>query len=339
MSSKCTVLLLWIALACIPVQGHAQPFLFELIDCHVLDPAHKIETFGGISSLEHRGDGRLLLLSDHYRDGQSYLFVLDDTLGIEAAAQPVALQDAEAFRINEYTGISAFSFEGTASTGLITITYQAGKSPQYDTLAVQGIPGKNTVSNRYTSYNRGIEGLACNNENDLWMAFESGGDTSCGNTSLAFRQYRYKRKTNKYSARNFIEYTYPIDRCNCTHTKDGKKFDGSLGNGVSEILFLPGVSDQLLVLERCFDGHTGTLALWLATVHPKSRTLTKQLVFDFNATGSDQFKAFKPDNLEGMCWGIPEQGLPILYLVSDDNYRRGQQQTQLLKLRMKPRSN
>ncbi|HTN16763.1 MAG TPA: esterase-like activity of phytase family protein [Chitinophagaceae bacterium] len=300
---------------------------FELSAYHILDTAHHIPSFGGISSIEHSADG-FILLSDHYRDGRSYSFVLNDSLGLQPAAQVAALLDIESFRVNTHTGIHAYSFEGKISTGLFTVRYSTDNKPVYDTLALDRIPGQHTTDNR------GIEGLAFAADSSLWMTFESGGDTSCGSSSLAFRRYGYDQVAQQYHAADYTTYAYPFDRCNCTATKEGARFNGWVGNGVSEILFLPGSSDSLLVLERCFDGQAGHVVLWLATLHPGSSALSKEAVFDFNHTGSTAFKGFKPDNLEGMCWSKEDQGHPVLYLVSDDNYRHGRQQTQLLQLRM-----
>lgn len=303
------------------------PLSFELVTYKVLDAAHHIPAFGGISSIEP-GAGGFVLLSDHYRDSRSYLFVLDDSLGIEPATQAPDLADVESFRRNTQTGIHAYSFEGKKYTGLFTTKYFPDKNPAYDTLVLETLPG------RYTTDNRGIEGLAFAADSSLWMSFESGGDTACGPSSLAFRRYKYDKAVQQYHSADFTTYAYPFDRCNCTATKEGPRFNGWVGNAVAEILFLPGSSDRLLVLERCFNGQTGHVVLWLATVHPHSTVLSKELIFDFNHTGSAAFKDFKPDNLEGMCWGAEEQGHPVLYLVSDDNFRHGTQQTQLLKLRM-----
>ncbi|MBL7712924.1 MAG: esterase-like activity of phytase family protein [Chitinophagaceae bacterium] len=307
-----------------PVAGQA-PLSFELVTYKVLDAAHHIPAFGGISSIERSADG-FVLLSDHYRDGRSYLFMLDDSLGIEPATQAPDLADVESFRSNTHTGIHAYTFEGKKHTGLFTIKYLLHKNPVYDTLVLETLPGRQTTDNR------GIEALAFAADSSLWMAFESGGDTNCSSSSLPFRRYNYDRIAQQYSADDFTAYTYPFDPCTCTATKNGARFNGWVGNGVSEILFLPGSSDRLLVLERCFDGQTGHVVLWLATIHPGSNTLSKEAVFDFNHS---LFEGFIPDNLEGMCWGKEEQGHPVLYLVSDDNYRPGRQQTQLLQLRMK----
>lgn len=320
--------LLFPCLLLLHVRAAAQaPVSFELSAYDVLDAAHHIPTFGGISSIERSADG-FVLLSDHYRDGLSYMFVLDDSLRIEAAAQAPDLADVESFRSNTNLGMHAYNFEGKAYTGLFTISYTPGSNPVYDTLVLDKVPGQQTTDNR------GIEGLAFAKDSSLWMAYESGGDTSCGNSSLTFRRYGYDKAAQQYHAADFTTYSYPFDRCNCTATKDSRRFNGWVGNGVSEILFLPGSSDSLLVLERCFDGQAGHIILWLATAHSGSTVLTKEVVYDFNHSAQGQFTNFKPDNLEGMCWGKEEQGDPILYLVSDDNYRRGKQQTQLLKLRM-----
>ncbi|WP_162903112.1 esterase-like activity of phytase family protein [Taibaiella koreensis] len=318
-------------------------FKFELIEqkefSEYVDAACK-EKFGGISAIEMIPDavapgnpehkaGRqssLYLVSDHYPNRRSagvtqysYSFRIDAADKVYEPSVFFGQNSVESVRYNEQSGKLFYSYEGDDNTGIGYI--ESGKG---HILFEEPIP----------SDNRGIEGITFTSDNRLWAVCESGDQQSCGYT-VPFYCFPPDSSTNgAYDIKARTEYQYPFDKCSCLDAGCG--FNGSIGNGISEILALQGRKDKILVLERCFEGKAAHVRLFLATVTAGSRILTKQLVFDFNdnATFSAKDKAFTPDNLEGMAWGSAENGNPVLYLVSDNNFNPSRQRNQIVKLRM-----
>jgi len=136
------------------------------------------------------------------------------------------------------------------------------------------------------------------------------------------------------SGRVEAEYVYPVDPVPVEPSAAG----GFSTNGLSELLTLP--DGGLLALERWFAvgvGHGAKLyavdlerATDVAGVEslaerPDIVPVAKQLVLDLNTLG------IPLDNLEGMALGptLPD-GRRLLVLISDNNFRRGVQWTQVL---------
>jgi hypothetical protein len=272
-------------------------------------------TFGGISGLERLPTGDLLLISDRQapsakpEDQVSWGFILDSTRNIHRTFPFFGVQNAEAVRWDNKERRLWYSFENDTSTGIGYI----------DSLGFpQGMAEHSMITSPFTTLNRGVEGLALG-EDALWYSFEAGLDSN------VFIQWPNKDKTKAKV------FTYPLDKKSCLNPK---QMDGSsLGNGVSEILDVPGNRDKLLVLERCFNGKYAFIKLFEAEI--SGNTFTKTELFDWNPSTTFQQKPIKPDNLEGMTWGEDIGGKKTLYLISDDNHNPKHQRTILIKLKEK----
>jgi hypothetical protein len=286
------------------------------------------KVLGGISAIDQIG-ATMVMVSDHdKKDNKSYAFIIIDGNAIVYAYPFYRLQDIEAIRYDKKRNWLYYSYEGNTSTG---IGYVGLGSPD-KTHTLFEIPISTPPSKYPTTYNRGIEGITFSSDNKLWAAFESGGDTSCGATTIPFYHMKFDKASGNYDFTSKTEYQYPFDRCSCSASKS---FNGSIGNGVSEILALENEPDKILVLERCYDGKKANVLLYLATIVKKEAILKKELVFDFNDNSlfDTKDKNFKPDNLEGMTWGKDKDGSTLLYLVSDNNFN-SKQKNQLIKLKL-----
>lgn len=269
-------------------------------------------TLGGISGMQYREDGNLLLVSDKDRDGYSYGFTVDTNGNVLHSQRWYNLQNVECVRTNK-RGRYYYSFEGNSNTGVGFID-----KGQPKIVFSEDIPGD------HATFNRGIEGITFTADGCLWVAFEAGGGTDCAAKTLPF--YQLQPKNGKFYTANKKVFHYSFDRCGCA-----SRFNGTIGNGVTEILSVPGQANKLLVLERCFSGIAVHVKLFMATIPTTGSQLDKELVFNFNSSITVNGKRFYPDNLEAMDWGPMEGGKRTLYLVSDDNYNV-MQRTQIIKL-------
>jgi hypothetical protein len=343
-------------LACfiMAITTYAQDISFRLVEqtiLHSFADSAIAHTFGGISAIEwvdkdllqpgtaatHKQglpDKAFILVTDHSLNlpgGMSYCYWMDSKEQVYKADTIYGLKNVESFRYNSKLKTIFYSFEDDLSTGVGFIEkVNLNKQPlkilyeEQDTTRI--------------SYNRGIEGITFDGNNNLWISFEAGGSTDCDGKPLRF--YRIQPNANgRYAIKDTVAYQYPFDRCNCLQHPP-QSFNGRLGNGVSEILAMKNDPDKLLALERCYnDAHT-SVKLYLLTIENGSTLLRKQLVFDFKDTTPflPKDKSFLPDNLEGMAWGPDENGHQMLYLVSDDNFstvkKNHRQTNQLIKLQM-----
>lgn len=173
----------------------------------------------------------------------------------------------------------------------------------------------------------------------------AGKDTICTVSEWPFRyDGRYVRMkmldcSNK-PCKPIGEYAYELDKNSCS--PDGVKVDGSIGNGISEMLYIE--NGRFLIMERCFDGKNGFVKLYETRITRQStdisqpifkyldkaeqfRSLPKQEVFNFNS-----IKGITVDNLEAMTWG---PGKRTLLIVSDNNfYSTAVQKTQWIVLKV-----
>lgn len=265
--------------------------------------------FGGISGLEMAAPGELLLVSDRQTPSpdpehqDSWLYRMDTLGNIHSTFRFFGVKNAEALR---WDGQKIwYSFENDEATGIGYI--DSTHSPV--TVAEHSM-----ITSPFTSLNRGIEGLAI--ADDLWYSFEAGPDST-----VWFRwPGREKGKAEIY--------TYPLDKSTCL--SPGQPPGISLGNGISEILSIPGEKDKLLVLERCFNGRNNYIKLFEAEVSGK--VLKKRELFSWDPDTRFNDLPLRPDNMEGMTWGEPVNGKRTLYLISDDNHNPRYQRTILLKL-------
>ncbi len=271
-------------------------------------------TFGGISGLERLPNSGLLLISDRQTPSaepehqDSWMFVLDSSNRITATLPFFGVQNGEALRWNSKKNTLWYSFENDESTGIGYI----------DSLGKPVIVSEHSmITSPFTTLNRGIESLSI--AEDLWYGFEAGLD------STVFIKWPDRNKAKEQL------FTYPLDKNSCLNKS--QLAGSSLGNGVSEILNIPGDKNKLLVLERCFNGRYAFIKLFEAEV--SGRTFTKRELFDWNPTTTFQQKPVKPDNIEGMVWGDDIDGRKTLYLISDDNHNPKYQRTILIKLREK----
>jgi hypothetical protein len=269
-------------------------------------------TFGGISGLERLPGGRLLLISDRQTPSaepehqDSWMFVLDSNNRITATMSFFGIQNGEALRWDSKSETLWYSYENDESTGIGYI----------DSLGNPVVTAEHSmITSPFTALNRGIESLSI--AEDLWYGFEAGMD------STVFIKWPDRIKANQEI------YTYPLDKNSCLNSQ--QMAGSSLGNGVSEILYIPGERNKLLVLERCFNGKYAYIKIFEAEVSGK--TFIKRELFDWNPSTIFQKKPIKPDNIEGMIWGDVIGRKKTLYIISDDNHNPKYQRTILLKLK------
>ena len=302
----------------LPFAGYGQSITpFEIIKADsvfVIDSTHWHTfpanlRFGGISGLEMTGTGELLLVSDRQTAGaapenqDSWLFRMDTLGSVHTTFRFFGVENAEALRF--YNGRLWYSFETDESTGIGYID---------STGTPVTVAEHSMITSPFAMLNRGIESLVVSD--DLWYGFEAGLD------STVFIRWPGREKEKEEI------YTYPLDKSSCL--SPGQSPGISLGNGVSDILGIPGERDKLLVLERCFNGRNNYIKLMEAKVSGK--TLEKREVFSWDPDTRFNGRPLRPDNMEGMAWGQPVNGKRTLYLISDDNHNPRYQRTLLLKL-------
>jgi len=190
-------------------------------------------------------------------------------------------------------------------------------------------------------HNGAIEALSLLN-NKLWFTTElpllQDGKKATykdNGTPLRLTQFNIETKT-------FNQYTYSLEKVTL---KPKRKKDIAL-NGVVEILNIN--ETELFVLERSYTsgyGEAGThiklfkvstqnatdVSKFKSLKKKKFKTVTKELVLDFNAIKS-QFPSKHVDNIEGMCWGPKlKNGNQTLVFVADNNFNLyGKQLNQFL---------
>lgn len=265
--------------------------------------------FGGISGLEMTRPGELLMVSDRQNGSfepenqDSWLYRMDSLGHIFSATRFSGVQNAEALRVDQ--GLIWYSFETDESTGIGYV--DPSGSPV--TVAEYSM-----ITSPFTTLNRGIESLAL--AEDLWYSFEAGPDS----TVVVRWPLREKEKEEIY--------TYPLDKSSCLSLQ--QPAGSSLGNGISEILAIPGQKDKLLTLERCFNGRYSYIKLF--EVRVSGRSFEKTEIFSWDPDTRFNGRPLRPDNIEGMTWGEPVNGKRTLYLISDDNHNPRHQRTLLVKL-------
>ncbi len=303
----------------LPFAGYGQLFSgFEIVradSVFVIDstrwPGDNLH-FGGISGLEMAGPNEFLLVSDRQAPSAadehqySWLFRLDTLGHVFSTERFGGVKNAEALRL--HGGVTWYSFETEESTGIGYM--EANGAPV--TLAEHSM-----ITSPFVALNRGIEGLAVGE--DLWYSFEAGPD------STVMMRWPLKKKEREEV------YTYPLDKNSCLSA--GQPAGSSLGNGVSEILAIPGEQDKLLVLERCFNGRHTYIKVFEAQI--SGRTFGKTELFSWDPETRFNGRPLRPDNMEGITWGEAENGKRILYMISDDNHNTRHQRTILVKLREK----
>lgn len=309
---------LYILILIIPLTGYGQSISgFEIVKADslfVIDSTHWHSfpanlRFGGISGLEMTSSGELLLVSDRQTPGpdpenqDSWLYRMDTLGNIHSTSRFFGVRNAEALRLDGQQ--IWYSFENDETTGI-------GYIDSIDTPVTAA--EYSMITSPFTTLNRGIESLALSE--DLWYGFEAGPDS----TVLIRWPDREKAKAEIY--------TYPLDKSSCLSPQ--QPAGSSLGNGISEILAIPGEKDKLLVLERCFNGRYSYIKLFELKV--SERSLQKREVFNWDPDTRFNGRPLKPDNMEGMTWGEPVNGKRTLYLISDDNHNPRYQRTILLKL-------
>ncbi|MFS0490183.1 esterase-like activity of phytase family protein [Leadbetterella byssophila] len=265
--------------------------------------------FGGISGIEKWNDSTYLLVSDRQapspaEDKQySYLYTLNHQNKIQLVQKFYDIKNLEAIRYQSSDKKFWFSFENDESTGIGTVDEQ-GK--------VSILKEYSMITSPYTSLNRGIEGLTI--QNDLWYSFEAGLDSTM--------IIRWKDQNPEKE----ILYKYPLDRNACLSPNQSP--GSSLGNGISEILYIPGEEEKLLVLERCFNGRMSPIQIYEADF--SGEKVEKKRIFNWDKTTTFEGKPLKPDNMEGMTWKEERRSL---LLISDDNHNTRVQRTLVVEIR------
>jgi hypothetical protein len=270
----------------------------------------KPAVFGGISSIEKLPNNTYLLVSDRQAPSTqaeqqiswSYRYK-EGKISIEKPF--FGIKNVESVRFHGPSSQYWFSYENDEETGVGYIDFNS---------KVNTVRRYSMLSSPYTTLNRGIEGLAAGK--DLWYAFEAGLDSTM---VVRWKDFNPRKET---------WYKYPLDRkaCLAPELPAGSR----LGNGISEILDIPGEPDKLLVLERCFDGKISPVYLY--EVDFSSPTPTKQRVFTWDGSTEFQGKNIRPDNFEGMSW---DKNNETLVLVVDDNHNTRYQRTLIATLEKK----
>ncbi len=274
-----------------------------------LDSARwKPAVFGGISAIEPLGESTYLLVSDRQAPSpaaeQQYSWGYRYKEGKISMEKPFfGIKNVESVRFHKPTSQYWFSYENDEETGIgyINSRQEAKIVRRYS-----------MISSPFTSLNRGIEGLVAGR--DLWYAFEAGLDSTM---IVRWKGFNPKQE---------VWYRYPLDRhaCLAPQVPAGSR----LGNGISEILGIPGEQEKLLVLERCYDGKISPVYLY--EVDFSKKPLQRTLVFTWNASTLFEGKHLRPDNFEGMCWGADKN---TLLLAVDDNHNPRFQRTLIVTLK------
>nr|WP_295922816.1 esterase-like activity of phytase family protein [uncultured Dyadobacter sp.] len=300
------------------------------------------KSFGGVSGIEYvQQRNKWYFLTDGKEpQRQTYLFEMTGS-GADSLPQWNANDNLQRRTLEGVTQAEAVRFDG--KNFWICTEEEVKPSVQLDSIFEKGYISRLSEQNwspdeqgavRYASLftNRGYEAVAA-----------VGKDTICMLSEWPVRQDgRYARLTLlacPNGACNTIgEYAYELDINSCA--AQAQKLDGSIGNGVSEMLYIN--NGRFLILERCYDGDKGSVKLYETRITPETtdikdanfkylaksgafRPLPKQEVFNFNSIGG-----ITVDNLEAMTWG---PGKHTLVVVSDNNYRDSQK-TQWIVLKV-----
>ncbi|TLV02726.1 esterase-like activity of phytase family protein [Dyadobacter luticola] len=289
----------------------------------------KDKTFGGISGIEYvPGLNKWYFITDGVGTGRpSYLFEIDaktqnglpdwtKSAGhpVQGLTQSEAIRfDGEKFWIGTEEGIEpgVVNPDSSFEKGAFSMIMQQGQNWAMD---------KPSFEYRSKLNNRGYESLAI-----------AGNDTVATISEWPFsedgRYARLKLMNCKTAPCEMIaEYAYELDINSCNG--NGQKVDGSLGNGISEILYIG--NGRYLMMERCFTGSSGDVKLYETRITadatnvgtpafkelakaPSFRPLPKQEVFNFSSIKNIK----KIDNLEGMTWGPDHKTIAV---ISDNNF-------------------
>lgn len=300
------------------------------------------QTFGGISGLEYVPlRNKWYFLTDGKKPSrQSYLFEMTGS-GADSLPQWSTKDNLQRHTLGGVTQAEAIRFDGKQFWFCTEEDAEPAAQPDgifekgYITrLSDQNWSPEEPRSFRYASLfsNRGYEAIAL-----------AGKDTVCTISEWPFRQDgRYARLTLMSCpdgvCQTIGEYAYELDINSCAD--QGQKLGESIGNGISEMLYIN--NGRFLILERCYDGHTGYVTLYETRITSQAtdiqgltfkhleksepfRPLPKQEVFNFNS-----IKELTVDNLEAMTWG---PGRQTLVAVSDNNFL-GAQKTQWVVLKV-----
>lgn len=300
-------------------------------------------TFGGVSGMEYVPQtNKWYFITDGDAPGrQSYLFEMTGS-GADQLPQWTAADQAKRTALNGVTQAEAIRFDGKQFW--ICTEEEAGPEVKADSIFEKGYIGKLSEARssvekplfEYTSAlnNRGYEALAL-----------AGKDTVCAISEWPFvHDGRYARLTLMTcpdgGCKTIAEYAYELDINSCV--REGSVVDGSVGNGISEMLYIG--NGRFLMLERCFDRKSASAKLYetritrqATNIHGQEfqylgqsgpfRPLPKQEVFNFSLV-----KGLKTDNVEAMTWG---PGRKTLLVMSDDNYKSPvKQKTQWIVLKV-----
>jgi hypothetical protein len=279
----------------------------------VLSRAHQ-QRLNGISAIQYFNNDSILIVSDSdLQKSKSYMFIINNKGRVLSSKAFYELCNIESVRFNNKLKKLFYSFESGSRTGVGFL-----ESPTTSKILFS-VPMDSVI----TSKNRGIEGITFDSHNNLWASFESGAG-ECDSGVIPFFRFQLNGEGSNYDTASRKIFEYPIDRCICVTNQNQGQFNGSNGNGVSEILAFPNDTSRLLVLERCFDTYekVTSVRLYIATIPATGSTIVKSQLYDFGCSG---IPSFHPQNIEGMTWGDHTDSLYTLYTVSDSNYKLSNQ--------------
>lgn len=299
----------------IVINSNCQDFQFDIAE--VVDLSNKEvngETLNGLSSIQYINSS-FLLASDRINKKNSSIFSL--TSEISKLQQPnITLNELDSLEdFQVINNLESFQYLSPFKSFIYSI-----ETLDYSFICISSdtiLTFKNPVENR------GVEGITISTDSTLWVSFETSKNIEgVVKDSIEFFGYSisdFENETLKPSKTSM----YPYDYKSC-FTDNSIIFDGNNGNGVSEILADPENKNIIYVLERCYYSEASMAESRVFQFNLISKTKTQ--VFD---CGEDNL-----DNLEGMTWGDKEEGKKVIWLISDNNFNKpDEQKTLLIKIK------
>lgn len=284
---------------------------FELLGEPIYLDGSRIDSLHGLSGIEYvpARDEWMLVSDRHWTFEYRSLTTFAD-FGDPARLKTPPRRSSGWFEAVRYDAAHDAWFFATESKNVTSVGYSYGHIDPANAHTLLRIP--------LPFDNKGVEGLALTPAGHLWIAPEAGweGEISA-NDSAAVRFFRYQTPLARDIASDDDpqpeRFGYPLDRF------PGAAFESDRYGGISEILAVD--DTHLLVLERAYfrDPDRVSGRIYRATIHENTRSITKEIAFDFDRELKGKFPLA---NAEGLAWGPPQpNGKRTLLVLSDDNFK------------------